>query len=334
MAEIVLGIGTSHGPMLVTTPEQWLLRIPDDVRNRHPWRGRAWSFDELVIARKGEGLDAQIAPAALRANADRCTAALDRLAEVLEAARVDVAVIVGNDQMEIYGEELIPAFGVVWGDSVENTPFSEDYLSRLPPGIKESIPGYIPTGGATYPIQSELGRHIIQTAMTEGFDVAALRTFPKRATPHAYAFVYRRLMRDVPMPTVPVVLNTFYRPNQPPMSRCIAFGQMLRRAIESWDSSARVAVIASGGLTHFVIDEDLDRRLLKAMASGDLAALVAPGEGTYQAGTSEVKNWAPVAAAMTGLGFRMELVDYVPVYRTAAGTGNAMGFVYWERANG
>ena len=95
-----------------------------------------------------------------------------------------------------------------------------------------------------------------------------------------------------------------------------------------------MAVIASGGLTHFVIDEDLDRRLLKAMASGDWDALVAPGEETYQAGTSEVKNWAPVAAAMDGLGFQMKLVDYVPVYRTEAGTGNAMGFVYWESANG
>ena len=234
MAEIVLGIGTSHGPMLVTTPDQWALRIPDDRRNGHPWRGRTWSFDELVTARQGEGLRAQVAPAAMQANADRCAAALDRLADVLEAARVDVAVIVGNDQMEIFGEELIPAFGIVWGDSIENAPFSEEQLSRLPPGIRESIPGYIPPGGAIYPIQGDLGRHIIQTAMAEGFDVAALKTFPRRATPHAYGFVYRRLMRDAPMPSVPVVLNTFYLPNQPPMPRCIAFGKMLRRAIASW----------------------------------------------------------------------------------------------------
>ena len=30
------------------------------------------------------------------------------------------------------------------------------------------------------------------------------------------------------------------------------------------------------------------------------------------------------------LGKKMTLVDYVPCYRTEAGTGNAMGFVYWQ----
>ena len=330
MAEIVLGIGTSHGPMLVTTPSEWKLRIPDDLRSMHPWRGRTWSFDELVDARKSEQLRIHISPEAMQANAERCAAALDRLAEVFAAAKVDVAVIVGNDQMEMYADELIPAFGVVWGDSVESAPFSEERLSRLPPGIRESIPGYIPPGGAVYPIRDDLGKHIIRTAIAESFDVAALKTFPKRTTPHAFGFVYRRIMRDAPPPSVPVVLNTFYPPNQPPMARCIEFGRMLLRAIQSWESDQRVAIIASGGLTHFVIDEDLDKRLLDAMASGDMEALVAPGEATYQAGTSELKNWAPVAAIMAALGFRMQLVDYVPVYRTEAGTGNAMGFVYWE----
>lgn len=334
MARIVLGIGTSHGPMLVTTPEQWLLRVPDDKTSRHPWRGRLWSFDELLEARKSEHLADRVTSQAMQENAARCDAALDRLAQVLQAARIDVAVIVGNDQMEIYGEELIPPFGVVWGDTVENSPLSEQVMSRLPPGIAESIPGYIPPGGATYRIQSDLSQHIIRAAMEEDFDVAALKTFPKRCTPHAYGFVYRRLMHDAPVPSVPVVLNTFYPPNQSPMRRCLAFGRMLRRAIDSWSADARVALIASGGLTHFVIDEDLDRRLLQAMARSDVEAFVAPGEETYQAGTSEVKNWAVVAAAMAGPDFRMHLVDYVPVYRTEAGTGNAMGFVYWERADG
>ncbi|MFT5440911.1 MAG: 3-O-methylgallate 3,4-dioxygenase, partial [Alphaproteobacteria bacterium] len=27
---------------------------------------------------------------------------------------------------------------------------------------------------------------------------------------------------------------------------------------------------------------------------------------------------------------KMTLVDYVPCYRSLAGTGNAMGFLYWE----
>lgn len=44
----------------------------------------------------------------------------------------------------------------------------------------------------------------------------------------------------------------------------------------------------------------------------------------------EVKNWVPVAGAMADLDYKLNVVDYVPCYRSEAGTGNAMGFVYWR----
>jgi 3-O-methylgallate 3,4-dioxygenase len=34
---------------------------------------------------------------------------------------------------------------------------------------------------------------------------------------------------------------------------------------ESWDSDARVAVLGSGGFSHFVVDEEIDRRAMRAM---------------------------------------------------------------------
>ncbi len=34
--------------------------------------------------------------------------------------------------------------------------------------------------------------------------------------------------------------------------------------------------------------------------------------------------------AMADIGCPATVVDYVPCYRTPAGTGNAMGFVYWK----
>jgi 3-O-methylgallate 3,4-dioxygenase len=329
MAKVVLGIGTSHGPMLVTSPDQWALRLPDDHRNMHPWRGKDWSFDDLVKARSGEGFEAKITPQAQADNLKRCRAAIDKLAEVFHDARIDVAVIVGNDQMEIFDDGLVPAFSVLWGDEIVNAPFTESRMAKLPPGIVESVPGYIPDGGATYPANGELGRRIIESVTADGFDVASMRRLPKNETPHAYGFVYRWIMRDDPAPSVPVVLNTFYPPNQPTLRRCEAFGKSILKAIEAWDSDARVALIASGGLTHFVIDEPTDHIILDALRDGDIAPLVALGEPIFQAGTSEVKNWIPVAGAMAELGLPMTLVDYVPVYRSTAGTGNAMAFVYW-----
>ncbi len=38
----------------------------------------------------------------------------------------------------------------------------------------------------------------------------------------------------------------------------------------------------------------------------------------------------PLSAIMAELDLDMTLVDYVPCYRSEAGTGNAMGFVYWQ----
>jgi hypothetical protein len=89
-----------------------------------------------------------------------------------------------------------------------------------------------------------------------------------------------------------------------------------------------VLLVASGGLSHFVVDEELDQQLLDAIAGDDAAVLRAIPAERLQAGSSEIRNWIAVAGAMAGreLAYR----EYVPCYRTAAGTGCAMGFVRWE----
>jgi len=52
-------------------------------------------------------------------------------------------------------------------------------------------------------------------------------------------------------------------------------------------------------------------------------------DSMFQSGTSEIKNWITVAGAMSEAGLSMRLVDYVPCYRSEAGTGSAMGFAEW-----
>ena len=116
----------------------------------------------------------------------------------------------------------------------------------------------------------------------------------------------------------------------PKNRRCLDLGSALHRAIKSFDGFGRVAVMASGGLTHFVIDEELDRKILAAMKEGDEAALAAIPESLFKVGTAEIKNWYPVISAMNKTDLRYHLVDYVPCYRSEAGTGNAMAFVYWD----
>ncbi len=75
------------------------------------------------------------------------------------------------------------------------------------------------------------------------------------------------------IPVVPVFLNTYYPPNQPTPGRCYKLGQAIRQAVESFPGNARVGVIASGGLSHFTVDEELDGRIIRALRQKDVAAL-------------------------------------------------------------
>ncbi|MCW3838333.1 protocatechuate 3,4-dioxygenase [Sphingomonas canadensis] len=330
MAEIVLGIGTSHGPMLVTETEIWGARVPNDKVSVHAWRNGDWTYDQLVEARAGEGLAAQITREVWDERQARCQANIEQLADIFADARVDIAVIVGNDQNEIYRNSLNPAFAVHYGDTITNYEFTPERMKEVPPGVEKSLPGYIPAGGAEYPGCPELALRIIGQAIADEFDVAAMNAMPRPETPHAWGFVYRRIMRDNPCPSVMVTVNTFFPPNQPTVRRCYKFGQSILQAIREWDSDKRVALIASGGLTHFVIDEAVDRTFLDGLANKQFEPVFALGEDIFRDGTSEMKNWVPVAGAMAQLGLEPHVMDYIPCYRSEAGTGNAMGFVYWR----
>jgi hypothetical protein len=336
MAEIVLGIGTSHAPQLVTSVEDWRLRVPADRSNAvHYYRGDTYTFDELVRLRSGDGIEAHLTDSAQHAHAARNQAALDVLAAELAAARVDVAVIVGNDQNECFSPENVAAFSVYCGETFEGIPKTPAQIATLPSGIAPTARGYLPPERTVYRGAPQLANHIIEALMAAEFDPGQTTRLPvgpqgTNSIQHAFGFVFRRLMHDQAVPALPIYVNTHYPPNRPGPARCLAFGAALAAAITSWPQQARVALIASGGLTHYVIDEIFDQHVLDAMRRGDLAALGAIDERRLEAGTAELKNWLPVAGAMTALGKTMNVIDYVPCYRSEAGTGTAMGFASWS----
>jgi hypothetical protein len=332
MAKIVLGLGTSHGPMLSTPPEQWVQRANFDRTVKHPWKGRMWGFDELVAARKADHFEDQITPELWRSRHAACRTALGQLAKIFAAAKPDLVVIVGNDHMEMFNEASVPAFTVFWGEELINNPWTKEREARAAQGTLIAVPGHVPPSGARYPCVPELGKHLIENLIGHGFDVAAMKRLPGEETPHAYGFVYRQIMGDRLIPCVPLALNTYYLPNQPTIRRCYDFGKALAHAIEHWPGGQGAPLVASGGLSHFVIDESIDQTFIATMQTRRIDALAALGEETFQSGTSEIKNWVPVAGAMAELGFDFNLVDYVPCYRSIAGTGNAMGFVHWAPA--
>jgi 3-O-methylgallate 3,4-dioxygenase len=340
MAKIVFGFGSSHGPLLATPPERWDLRAADDRLNmRHPFRGQIYTFPELVERRKGEkDFIAEMSLETRTERHERNQRALDVLAEKVAAVDPDIIVVVGDDQHEWFFDDVQPSFTVYCGKDVINAAIDPDIYKTKSPGIKLAMSASHPPDDQTYPVPTDLALTIIERAIVDEFDVASSAVQRADAkgpigVGHAVGFIYRRILRDRPVPVVPILLNTYFPPNRPTAKRCFAFGQSIGRAILAWggdNANKRVAICASGGISHFVVDEEFDTRMLMAIKNRDTATIFAEPESMFQSGTSETKNWITVAGILSVTNLQMNLIDYVPSCRSEAGTGCGMAFATWE----
>lgn len=339
MASIVLGIGCAHTPQLHTAADQWDIRAHRDAADGVPlwYKGERLTYAE-VLEKRGH-LDLQISMAAREKRLHESFEAIARLGDMFAAVNPDVTIIFGNDQAEMFLDELKPAFTIMGSAEFRNVPRTDAQKSRLPPGIELSDSGHLPDSGATlYPGHPELAMHLARHAVENEFDIAwSSRQFhpdPERSQssgmPHAYGFIYKQLFRSRPAPNIPIDTNTVYPPNQPIAARCLAFGNMIGDAIRAWEEDLRVCVIASGGLSHFVVDEQFDRDIMQAMEKNDFDHLLTYDEGYYQAGSSEIKSWIAAGGAMRGFSLVGQVVDYQALYRTPAGTGSSAAFMVWQ----
>lgn len=339
MARIVLGIGCAHTPQLHTAADQWDIRAHRDAADGVPlwYQGARLTYAE-VLEKRGH-MDLQINMSAREKRLQASLAAIAMLGDLFAAVNPDVAIIFGNDQAEMFLDDLKPAFTIMGSPEFRNVPRTDVQKSRLPPGIELSDSGHLPDSGASiFPGHPELAMHLARRAVENEFDIAwSSRQFhpdPGRSQssgmPHAYGFIYKQLFRGRPVPNIPIDSNTAYPPNQPVAGRCFAFGNMIGDAIRAWEEDLRVCVIASGGLSHFVVDEEFDRDIMQAMEKNDFEHLLTYHEGYYQAGSSEIKSWIAAGGTMQGFGLNGQVVDYQALYRTPAGTGSSAAFMVWN----
>jgi len=339
VADIIYGFASSHGPLLSTPAEKWDLRAQADRENPAlDFRGGKYTFAELRELRKGEkDFHKEIEIAVREERHRRNQRAMDRLAQELAESRPDVIVLVGDDQEEWFHGDVRPSLSIYCGDQVVNTALDPEEVKAMQPGLAIAMTANHPNEDHVYPVPS-LAKHIVDQAIEDEFDVAVSTEQPRNAerlvgVGHAVGFIYRRIVKDRPVPIVPVLLNTFYPPNQPTAKRCYEFGRSIAKAIKSWNGESkdkRVAVCASGGMSHFVVDEELDERLLTAIKTRNTRTIFAEPESTFRSGTSETKNWVTVAGILSGTDLNMSLIDYVPCYRSEAGTGSGMGYADWK----
>ena len=193
--------------------------------------------------------------------------------------------------------DIQPAFSIFHGDKLLNRALSPaETKHQESVGLSYAAQIYYPVEDEIYDCPTDLATHLVKQATADGVSTSRpARSSPPMQERHggsaipsasstgAFCGSGRRSFRWT--------VNTYYPPNQPSPRRCFEFGRALGRAIAAWPGGQRIAVAASGGMTHFVVDEEMDARLLDAMATRNYEKLVSEPDIHFRSGTSEIKNW-------------------------------------------
>jgi aromatic ring-opening dioxygenase catalytic subunit (LigB family) len=115
------------------------------------------------------------------------------------------------------------------------------------------------------------------------------------------------------------------------MQRCYAFGRALGDAVRAYPGDERIAILASGGLSHDLatprmgmVNETFDRTLLERLAAGDGPGAVAYGnDHVHEAGNGaeEIRMWLAAHAAAGGGAFVPSYYRAVESWYTGIGMG-------------
>ena len=125
MAKLVLGIGSSHSPLLNSPPEDYPKHAEIDASGRKllDREGNPRTFGELVAA-ADPAIAQQITPDVLAQRASLCTAHIERLESAITDACLDALIIIGDDQNEQYFDDNVPAFLIYGGQTILNNPLN------------------------------------------------------------------------------------------------------------------------------------------------------------------------------------------------------------------
>jgi 2,3-dihydroxyphenylpropionate 1,2-dioxygenase len=222
----------------------------------------------------------------------------------MEQARPDVLIVVANDQFVNFFWNNIPTFFVT---------------------TAEEVKGQFTRHKFHYRNHKDLGRAIVRQGMQQGIDFSYGEHVELQ---HTQVVPLYFLLREPKIPILPIYVNTWVDPVPSPR-RCYQVGELIRKVAD--DSKERVAILATGGLSHFPgsprigeIDTHFDHKLLELMREGKGRSLVDYSvEELLQAGDSEFLNWMVVVGAVGDA--KAAYTSYMPDF-----VATGWGFVSWK----
>jgi hypothetical protein len=328
MARVVMGIGMSHSPLLALPGERWTERGRDDRANPglNTFDGRLVDYDTVNSTVKDRYADIAVVENFVKQE-DQAQRALDRLAGDFAKIKPDVCVIIGDDHYELFSPANMPAIAIYHGKEI----LTHEAARHEDGSWRNTVAAmYAMDTVHTFPAQAELAEKLIEQLIERDFDIGSAARVDDPKTlgfGHAYGFVAERIFRGREVPIVPVMLNTYFPPNAPTPRRCYNLGMAIKESLEAIPMDLRVAVVGSGGLSHFIVEEEFDRQILKALETHDEDVLRSLPVNALKSGSSEIRCWITAGGAFRGL--KHQWSEYIPARRTPAGTGIGLGFATW-----
>ena len=225
---------------------------------------------------------------------DQAGRSMNELGKVLDETNPDVIIFLGADHVETFSVSCVPTFCIVAGDTA-HAKFA---------GREHKLP-----------IHREMAEDILNKLVTDhNFDISYSED---AELGHAFSIPFEYVIGKRNIPVIPFFTNV-YVPPLPTAKRCEALGKALAQIVKG--RKERVAIIASGGMSHFPgttkylhPEFDFDRWLVSQMEAGNVDALLnMTPEQLDEVGNTELLSWAVMFGAIGA--HKGELIDYIPTW--------------------
>jgi len=239
-------------------------------------------------------------------------AGFERARQLLEESRPDVLITFADDHFDRCFYDNLPAFLIGVGEEAAGPAIAGFDLPQV-----------------RVPIASELARFILREGLEGGVDFAFSEEL---ALDHAEMAPMMHLTPHWDIPLVPIVVNAF-APPMPTLKRCFDVGAFVGSCVERWPQNQRVAILGTGGLSHWVgppetgkINEEFDRWFLDRLTAGAIPEITdrycryEDLEAVAGNGGHEIRDWLAVAGAMPRQ-TRPHILAYEPLKAWSTGTG-------------
>jgi len=224
--------------------------------------------------------------------------AMREMGKVLDEVKPDVIVFLGSDHLDTFSMTCVPTFAIICGERV----------------IADH-------GGHHYdlPNNRDMAEDFLEKLIGAGFDMAYSED---ALLGHTFATPFEYLIEKRNIPVVPFFTNV-YLPPLPTARRCAALGEAMAQVIKG--RKERVAVIASGGMSHYPgthkyshPEYDFDYWMIAELERGNIDAVLdlTPTQ-LDETGNTEMLNWATMFGMIGAL--PGELLQYTPTWHHGHG---------------